>query len=240
MKVGLFIPCYVDQLYPQVAIATLQLLEKEGISVYYPLDQTCCGQPMANSGFGNVNNEIDDLFRRNFASCDFIVCPSGSCTLHVKDHVFTTDEHKGKVYELVEFLHDVVKVKRFDARFPYNVGIHNSCHGLRGLRLASSGERNTRYFNKTEALLRTVEGINICDLQLSTECCGFGGTFAVMEEDLSVKMGNDKIKDYEIHNVEVVTSNDMSCLMHMEGLVSRSNRNIRFLHVAQILNGEKI
>src|SRR3954469_9295433 len=139
MNVGLFIPCYVDQFYPQVAIASLQLLEKLGCTVGYPLNQTCCGQPMANSGYENLSHSCNQLFVKNFQSYDYIVCPSGSCTLHIKDHLHddsnetTAATIRGKVYELTEFLTDILKVKGLKANFPHRVGMHQSCHGQRGL-----------------------------------------------------------------------------------------------------------
>ncbi|WP_258103506.1 (Fe-S)-binding protein [Marinoscillum sp. MHG1-6] len=242
-KVALFIPCYVDQFYPQVGIATLELLEKLGCEVEYPMNQTCCGQPTANSGYAHQNKEIDDLFIKNFSGYDYIVCPSGSCSLHVKDHLHSDSNEKeaqqirSKTYELVEFLHDVLKVDTLKTTFPYKVGLHASCHGLRGLKLGSSTERNIPPFNKTAELLSKVENIQLVDLDQPTECCGFGGTFAVLEEALSVKMGKDRIKDHVKHEAQVIAGNDMSCLMHMEGIINRDGLPIKVKHVAEILNG---
>ena len=142
MTVGLFIPCYVDQFYPQVAIATLQLLEKLGVRIAYPLGQTCCGQPMANAGFEHLTKGCNDLFIQKFSEFDYIVCPSGSCTLHMKDHLHSDKNEelasvvRTKIYELSEFIVDVLKVKNLSAKFPYKVGIHHSCHGQRGLKIA--------------------------------------------------------------------------------------------------------
>ena len=142
MTVGLFIPCYVNQFYPSAAIATLQLLEKLGLKVVFPKGQTCCGQPMANSGFQHLTTDCEELFIRHFSGdLDYIVAPSASCVLHVKDHLDSEREPqkagniRGKIYELVEFLTDVVKVENLQARFPHRVGVHHSCHGLRGLHL---------------------------------------------------------------------------------------------------------
>jgi len=142
MRVGLFIPCYVDQLYPQVGIATLHLLEKYGCEVDYPADQTCCGQPMANSGFEHLTQGCNDLFIKNFAAYDYIVCPSGSCTLHIKEHLHGVggESIPKKIYELVEFLTDILKVENIEASFPHKVGLHQSCHGQRGLKLAQMTE----------------------------------------------------------------------------------------------------
>ena len=133
MNVGLFIPCYVDQFYPQVGIASLQLLEKLGCNVDYPLNQTCCGQPMANSGFEHLAKGCNELFIKNFSAFDYVVCPSGSCTLHIKDHLHDEAQEdkaghiRSRIYELTEFLVDVLQVKRLDAKFPHKVGLHQSC-----------------------------------------------------------------------------------------------------------------
>lgn len=242
-KVALFIPCYVDQFYPQVAIATLELLEKLGCEVDYPQNQTCCGQPTANSGYAKGNAAIDKLFVDNFKDYDYVVCPSGSCTLHVKDHLHSEKQEseataiRQKIYELVEFLTDVLQVEKLETSFPHKVGLHASCHGLRGLRLASSSERNITPFNKTTSLLSLVKNLELVDLDMSTECCGFGGTFAVLEEALSVKMGKDRIQDHIKHEAEVIAGNDMSCLMHLEGIINRNGLPIKVKHVAEILNG---
>src|ERR1700748_774832 len=121
MRVGLFIPCYVDQFYPQVGIATLELLEKLGCEVVYPPDQTCCGQPMANSGFEHLTSGCTALFIKNFAEFEYILAPSGSCVLHIKEHAAGAEGVHDKIYELVEFLTDVLKVDTLDASFPYKV-----------------------------------------------------------------------------------------------------------------------
>lgn len=242
MKVGLFIPCYIDQFYPQVAIATLQLLEKLGVEVAYPLDQTCCGQPMANAGCEMDSTEAANLFIHNFHHYDYIVCPSGSCTIHVKEHfdiLEQTNEVKQvrkNIYELTEFLVDVLNVKQLDAHFPFKVGFHASCHGLRGLRLGQSSELNCQQFSKPHHLLQMVKGIQLIPLDRSDECCGFGGTFAVSEEAISVKMGKDRIRDHVVHGAEVITAGDMSCLMHLEGLLRRQNSPVKVMHIAEILN----
>src|SRR6188768_2628437 len=130
MKVGLFVPCYIDQFYPQVAIATLELLEKAGVDVGYPSRQTCCGQPMANSGFEHLTQSCNDLFLENFSGFDYIVSPSGSCVLHIKDHLHVAGHEqeasaiRNKVMELTEFLTDILQLKNIKARFPHKVGLH--------------------------------------------------------------------------------------------------------------------
>ncbi|WP_159017769.1 (Fe-S)-binding protein [Algibacter sp. L3A6] len=242
MKVGLFIPCYINQLYPQVGKATLELLEKLKVDVAYPSGQTCCGQPMANSGYeyesvGACNNFVD-----NFKDFDYIVTPSGSCAYHVKKHydiIPQTDDVtkvRNNVYELCDFILNILKVKDLGASFPFKVGVHKSCHGLRGLRLGSCSEVVGPRFSYIEELLQEVKGVELMPVKRSDECCGFGGTFAVTEEAISVKMGKDKIKDHLESGVEVMTATDTSCLMHLEGLVNRNQQPLKILHIAEILN----
>ncbi|MBD8489661.1 (Fe-S)-binding protein [Echinicola sp. CAU 1574] len=240
MRVGLFIPCYVDQFYPDVAKASLELLEKYNVEVDYPLSQTCCGQPMANSGYERYGKESADLFMKNFGHFDYIVAPSGSCTLHVKDHVLPKDDKTPQIYELCEFLTDVLKVKDIVSSFPHKVGFHSSCHGLRGLRLAKCSERMDPEFNKPLSLLNKVKGIEMVELDRKDECCGFGGTFAVAEEAVSITMGNDRIADHQKNGVEVLTGADMSCLMHLQGLLTRQKSPIKVMHIAEILNGNPV
>jgi L-lactate dehydrogenase complex protein LldE len=244
MVVALFVPCYVDQFYPQVAIATLELLEKSGVKVVYPPKQTCCGQPMANSGFAHLNGDCDKLFIENFGEFDYIVCPSGSCTLHIKDHLHDKDQEekathiRKRVYELTEFLTDVIKVEHLNARFPHKVGMHQSCHGQRGLKLSQMSELVATPFSKPGKLLQMVEGLELIELSRQDECCGFGGTFCVVEEAVSVKMGKDRVEDHLHHGAEYITGGDMSCLMHLEGILRRQSSKVQVKHIAEILNSQ--
>lgn len=240
MKVGLFIPCYIDQFYPQVAIATLKLLEKVGCEVSYPLQQTCCGQPMANSGFEHLTGGCNENFVRNFANCDYIVSPSGSCTLHIKHHLHSANEEvatgiRSRIYELTEFLTDIVKVTTLNATFPYKVGLHQSCHGQRGLHISQMSELVAPPFSKPVQLLNLVKDLELIQLDRRDECCGFGGTFCVTEEAVSVKMGKDRVADHLRHGVNYITGVDVSCLMHMEGILKRANSTVRVKHIAEIL-----
>lgn len=244
MKVGLFIPCYVDQFYPNAAIATLQLLEKFGVDVTYPLSQTCCGQPMANSGYEHLTKGCNELFIKNFEPFDYIVAPSGSCVLHVREHlhdpaneeVATVLRHK--VYELTSFLTDILQVKELNARFPHRVGMHQSCHGQRGLKLSQMSELVAEPFSKPGSLLKMVKDIDLIDLGRTDECCGFGGTFCVTEEAVSAKMGKDRVADHLHHGAEYITGVDMSCLMHMEGILKRAGSKVKVIHIAEILNAQ--
>jgi L-lactate dehydrogenase complex protein LldE len=239
MRVGLFIPCYVDQFYPQVGIATLQLLEKFGCEVIYPPGQTCCGQPMANSGFQHLTHGCNDLFIKNFEEFDYIVSPSGSCVLHIREHLHGDAGIPRKIFELVEFLTDILKIEKVEARFPHRVGVHQSCHGQRGLKLAQMSELMAPPFSKPERLLKMVEGIELVELDRKDECCGFGGTFCVAEEAVSVKMGKDRVADHIRHGAEYITAADMSCLMHLEGILHRQKSRVQVKHIAEILNSHE-
>lgn len=244
MNVALFIPCYIDQFYPQVGIATLQLLEKLGVNVSFPLNQTCCGQPMANSGFAALSGQCDKNFVNNFADADYIVSPSGSCVLHVKEHLHddnrkaAAEKIRNNVYELSEFLVDVLKVQNIKASFPHKVGFHASCHGQRGLHLSSMSELVAPTFSKPAQLLQQVKGLELLQATRPDECCGFGGTFCVFEEAVSVKMGKDRVADHAQNEVEYITGGDVSCLMHLEGILKRQGSKVKTIHLAEILNSE--
>ncbi len=246
-RVGLFIPCYVDQFYPDVGMATLELLELAGCQVEYPLNQTCCGQPMANTGCADQARPLAERFVTIFSSYDYVVCPSGSCTSMVVNHyddlIEVTPEYHAlqkKTFELTEFLVDVVKYDQFDFSFPHKVGLHQSCHGLRELRLASNSELNIAKFGKAQHLLSSVKDLELAELSRPDECCGFGGTFAVSEEAVSCMMGNDRIHDHLSHDVEVMTAGDMSCLMHLQGLIKRQKKPLSVMHIAQILRNRPL
>lgn len=242
MKIGLFIPCYIDQFYPNVGIATFQLLEKLGCDVGFPTNQTCCGQPMANSGFSSLTSGCDKNFVKNFKPYDYIVAPSGSCVLHIKEHLKDEDNKREaekirkNIYELTEFLTDVLKVDSLKSNFPYKVGLHNSCHGQRGLHLSSMTEMVAPEFSKAEVLLNQVKGLELSYPRRKDECCGFGGTFCVFEEAVSVKMGKDRIEEHQENEVDYITGGDVSCLMHLEGLLKRQGSKVKTIHIAEILN----
>ena len=242
MKVGLFIPCYVNQFYPEAAKATLQLLQKLGVDVDYPSNQTCCGQPMANAGFEYLTGDCNELFIKNFSGYDYIVAPSASCVLHVKDHLHSATNEaaataiRTRIYELVEFMTDVLQVKELEATFPHKVGIHHSCHGLRGLHLSQMSELNAAPFSKPAHLLNMVKGLEQITLDRADECCGFGGTFCVAEEAVSVKMGKDRVTDHTKNGAEYITSSDLSCLMHLQGILQRKKSVVKVMHIAEILN----
>lgn len=230
-RVGLFVPCYVDQLYPDVGLATLEVLERFGCEVDFPEAQTCCGQPMANTGCDDAARPLALRYLEIFRDYDYIVCPSGSCTAMVRNHYahlvhghWQPDEFervRSRTYELCEFLVDVLKVSTVTGHFPYQVGLHQSCHGLRELRLGKSSEMMVAGFSKAGQLLAGLEGIRFSELSRVDECCGFGGTFAVQEEAVSCMMGLDRLHDHQRAGTQVLTAGDMSCLMHLAGLLQR-------------------
>jgi L-lactate dehydrogenase complex protein LldE len=249
MKIGLFIPCYIDQFYPQVGIAALNLLERLGVEVEYPQKQTCCGQPTFNAGFVKETKKAARRFFQLFKDYEYVVCPSGSCTSMVRgryDDFFKEskdfaefEKFKQRVFELCEFLHDVLELKTIEGAFPYRVGLHQSCHGLRELRLTTSSERmDADRYDKVAALLGQLKGIELQRLNRPDECCGFGGVFSVSEDAVSARMGLDRLADHERAGVEVIAAVDMSCLMHLEGLIRREGKSLKVRHVAQLLAGE--
>ncbi|KXX68214.1 MULTISPECIES: (Fe-S)-binding protein [Flammeovirga] len=241
MEIGLFIPCYINQFYPEVAKATLKLLQKYG-NVTYPLSQTCCGQPMANSGCEKDGVEALKVFYDNFKDFDYVVGPSASCVLHVREHgahLYPIMEPMiDKVFDLTEFIYDVMKEKELQAEFPHKVAIHKSCHGLRGMRLGQCSERVTCDVSKQDVLVKQVSGVTLIQPKRADECCGFGGTFSVSEPDISVRMGTDRLKDYIESGAEYITSGDMSCLMHLDGIIQREKLPIKVIHLAEILAAE--
>jgi L-lactate dehydrogenase complex protein LldE len=246
-KLGLFVPCYIDQFYPHVGLATLRVLRRLGLDVEFPQEQTCCGQPMANSGCADDARPLAERFLKIFGKYDHVVAPSGSCVSMVRNHYgqFLNgkpgfDHLRANTFELCEYLVDVVHVQRVEGEFPRKVGLHMSCHGLRELRLARSSERMVKPFDKVRGLLEQLRGINLVELTRPDECCGFGGTFAVNEEAVSSLMGRDRIADHEAAGAEVITAVDMSCLMHLQGLIERARKPIRIMHVAEILEGAKL
>ena len=246
MRIGLFIPCDVDAFHPEVGIATLELLERLGLEVEYPFDQTCCGQPMTNTGCHAESAATEALFVANFAGFDYVVCPSGSCAHHVRRNLDAVEQTeavrrvRARTFELVEFLHDILKVDAFPwAEFPHKVALHNNCNALRGIDIASMSELREAPFSKPMQLLGKVAGIEFVELARPDECCGFGGTFCVFEEGVSAKMGHDKVQDQHRAGAEYVASSDSSCMLHQQGCAERAGLPVKFVHIAQILNGAR-
>lgn len=233
MTVALFVPCYMDQLRPSAARAALEVLERLGCTVTVPEKPACCGQPMANAGFASQGEPLLEQFATEYEPYDHVVVPSGSCALHLREHGPALAQ---RVYEWTAFLVDVLGVDDVAAAFPHHVGLHEGCHGLRGLGLGHPSEISGSGESPARRLLGKVKGLNVVDLNRSDECCGFGGTFSIGEPAVSVRMGEDRIYDHVTNGAEVIASGDLSCLLHLEGVARRQGESVRVMHVAEILN----
>lgn len=236
-KISLFVPCFVDQLQPEVAVDTVRVLRRLGCDVDFPQDQTCCGQPAFNSGFWDEARPCAERFLRIFQDAEIIVCPSGSCTTMVR--VFYPELITGalreeavaigkRTFELSEFLVKVIGVTDVGATFPHSVTYHASCHGLRELKLK----------NEPLQLLSGVKGLKLVDMLRFDECCGFGGTFATKFESISVAMGESKADSVAVTGAEYVTAIDPSCLMHVQGIMGHRKDRAKAIHLASILASE--
>jgi L-lactate dehydrogenase complex protein LldE len=221
MRIGLFLACFNDTFFPSTGRAVVTLLERLGHKVEFPLEQTCCGQMHGNSGYEREGAMLARRFESIFSPYDVIVSPSASCVGFVREHTGIGSQ----VQELSELLIDRLGVEDVGAAFPHRVTYHPTCHGLRGLRL---GDRPLR-------LLAAVRGIELVELPRADECCGFGGTFAVKNADVSGAMLADKIACICATGAEVCTAGDNSCLMHIGGGLRRANTHVRSLHLAEIL-----
>ncbi|HYY69225.1 MAG TPA: (Fe-S)-binding protein, partial [Terriglobales bacterium] len=234
-KVSLFIPCFVDQLSPQVGVDVVRVLRRIGYEVDFPEAQTCCGQPAFNTGYWEEARPLAERFVRIFGSAELVVCPSGSCTTMVRN--FYPELLAGsplhddavklgqRVYEFAQFLVKVAKVTDVGASFPHKVTFHDSCHALRELHLK----------HEPRELLKNVRGLELVELPYSEECCGFGGAFSVKYAMISAAMGDTKAGNIEKSGAEYVTASDSSCLMHIEGILRRQNSKARTIHLASIL-----
>jgi L-lactate dehydrogenase complex protein LldE len=238
VRVGLFITCFNDTLFPGVGRATVTVLERQGVQVGFPQAQTCCGQMHFNSGYRAECVPLVDRFTRAFAGYEAIVTPSPSCASMVRHYhptVAALDPAGGlpervaatvpRVYELCEFLTDVLGVTDVGAVFPERVTFHPTCHSRRLLGIGDRPER----------LLRAVKGLELVELPRSESCCGFGGTFSVKNPDTSAAMGADKVADVLATGAPVLTAADTSCLLHIGGQLSRDRAAVRVMHLAEIL-----
>lgn len=245
MRVALFVTCLNDTLFPDVGRATVRVLERLGVTVDFPLAQTCCGQMHFNSGYPDACLPMLRQFVRAFADYDLVVTPSGSCAAMVRQHhprlarravgpdarslVEEIDLLVPRVVELTEALVDVLGVEDCGASFPHRVTYHSTCHSLR---LLDIGDRPLR-------LLRAVRGLELVDLEGADQCCGFGGTFALKNPEVSTAMGTDKLHAVLRTDAEVLTAGDSSCLMHLGGLLHRAQAGIEVRHLAEILAAEE-
>jgi L-lactate dehydrogenase complex protein LldE len=245
VNVSLFVPCYVDQLAPDVAWATLRVLERAGCRVHYDPDQGCCGQPFLNRGATREARRLASRHLKHFAAADAIVAPSASCVATVR-HRFAAlctgagDEalaQTARTYELGEFLVRVLGRTQLGARFPYRVAVLQSCHGLRELGLGTPSEHvgASDSHSPTDQLLGAVEDLTLVPAERPDECCGFGGAFSVTHPTLSGRMGLARLRAFADAGAEYVTSTDVSCLLHLDGIRRREGFGPRAIHLAEIL-----
>ena len=225
MRVALFITCFNDTLFPEAGRAVVEVLERVGCEVDFPLEQTCCGQMHVNSGYEHEAAGLMSRFARVFGGYDAVVSPSASCVAHVRERIPDAPH----VFELTEFLVDRLGVVDVGASFPHRVTLHPTCHSLRLLEI---GDRPRR-------LLEAVRGIELVALEGERECCGFGGTFAVKNADTSMAMLGDKLRHVLDTRAEVCTAVDTSCLMHIGGALRRQRAGVRTMHIAEILAAQE-
>ena len=235
MRVQLFIPCFVDQLYPETAFNTIKVLEKAGCTVSYNPSQTCCGPPAFNAGFWNESKAICSKFLKDFNTEDYIVAPSASCVGFVRNYYkkLFEDDAAGidaaaigkNIFELSDFLVNVLQRTNFDARLDGTATYHDSCAGLRECGIK----------NEPRKLLAEVKGLQLTELQDVETCCGFGGTFAVKFEAISIAMGEQKVEHALATKADYLISTDLSCLMHLQGYINHKGYPIRTLHLADVL-----
>ncbi len=246
MRLALFVPCYVDQLRPRIGLAALELLEFAGFDVEAPSDIACCGQPFLTAGEADHAHSFGERFAARFDEFDAIVAPSASCVATLRSHLTPTSEGgepnglrervASKTFEFSEFLESRWDSPSLQHPYPKRVGLHSSCHALRGLRLGTPSEtRDAPRPDPAAQLLDQIPELERIDLARWDECCGFGGVFSIEEEAVSVRMGLDRLADHQRGRAEVLTSTDVSCLLHMQGLARRRNTPLHFLHLAEIL-----
>ena len=238
MRVTLFVQCLVDSLYPEVGDAMVDLFNRLGLSVSVPGDQTCCGQPAFNAGYRKAARAAAKRFIEIFEDAEVIVCPSGSCVAMVRHHyleLFSGEDQwvdravrvGQRTFEFSQYLVDVLGIDDVGARYDGTVTYHDSCHLLRGLGVAEQPRR----------LIRNIKGIELVEMNESDKCCGFGGTFSVKYPEISVAMVDEKISHILASGADTVTGCDISCLMNIQGRLSRIGSPVKTIHLAKLLAG---
>lgn len=235
MNVQIFVPCFIDQLYPDVAFNMVKVLKKAGCTVHYNTAQTCCGQPAFNAGFHGEAKEVCTKFLQDFEGADYIVAPSASCVGFVKNYykqVFENSAHKTqaaktaeRIFEFSDFLVNILKETNFGAVLNEKATYHDSCAALRECKIK----------NEPRQLLNNVAGLELVEMNDVETCCGFGGTFAVKFEPISIAMGNQKINNASVTGASVLISTDMSCIMHIDGCAKHEGKPMRMMHLADVL-----
>ncbi len=235
MEVDLFIPCFIDQVYPQTGFNMIKVLEKAGVKVHYNTNQTCCGQMAFNSGFWDDAKKLGEKFITDFNSERLIVGPSASCIGYVRngyDELFFNGAYHNEykqlqrnMYEITDFLVNVVKVTNFGSVFEHNVTYHDSCAALREYKLN----------NEPRQLLENVKGLQLVEMKNTHECCGFGGTFSIKFEPISTAMAEQKVRNALDTGAEYIISTDSSCLMQLDGYIKKQNLPIKVAHIVDVL-----
>jgi len=235
MRVEVFVPCFIDQLYPQTAFNMIKVLEKANCEIHYNTNQTCCGQPAYNAGFSNEAREVAEKYLRDFDGPDYIVGPSASCVGFVRNYYPTLFENSSshnqvkalgkRIFEFSEFLIQVLKKDDFGAVFNAKATYHDSCTGLREIHIKKEPRQ----------LLSHVKGLELVEMNDNEVCCGFGGTFAVKYEPISLAMADQKVQNAVDTGAEYIISTDLSCLMQIQGYIKKNNKNIKTMHLADVL-----
>ena len=235
MNIQLFIPCFVDQLFPQTAFNMVKVLEKAGCKVFYNTNQTCCGQPAFNAGFCDEARAVATKFINDFERVDYVVAPSASCVGFIRNYYPTLFEKKidqkkiqslaKRTFEFSEFLIDILKIENFGASFNGKITYHDSCAALRECKIKDGPRR----------LLNNVKGLELIEMNDVETCCGFGGTFSVNFEGISIAMAEQKLTNIIATGANCVVSTDCSCLMQLGGIIKSKNLPIESLHIADIL-----
>ncbi len=235
MIVDIFIPCFIDQIYPDTAMNMVKVLEKVGCTVNYNPDQTCCGQPAFNAGYWDQCKAVGEKFIKDFPNDRYIVSPSASCVGMVKNYypeLFhnTVLHNESKtlqknIIEFSEFLVKVLNVTDVGAKLSGTATYHDSCSGLREVGIKA----------EPRILLQNVKGLELREMKETETCCGFGGTFSVKYEGIAVGMAEQKIIHAEETQAEYLISTDSSCLMHMQGYIEKSNKKLKVMHLADVL-----
>ena len=235
MKVQLFIPCFVDQLYPQSAFNMIKVLEKATCEVAYNTNQTCCGQPAFNAGFWDESRAVCSKFLKDFEGADYIVAPSASCVGFVRNYYSKLFENSSqhnqvkdlskRIFEFTEFLTDVLKIENFGAELNVKATYHDSCAALRECKIKQGPRR----------LLSHVKGLELVEMQDNETCCGFGGTFAVKFDAISIGMADQKTRNAMETGAEMIISTDLSCLMHIDGYIKGKELPLKTMHIADVL-----
>lgn len=235
MRVDLFIPCFVDQLFPQTAFNMVKVLEKAGCTVNYNPDQTCCGQPAFNAGFRDEAKDVCSKFLKDFSGTNYIVAPSASCVGFVRNYYMKMFENSSvhndlkdlqkRIFEFSDFMVNVLQVEDLGAEFNAKATYHDSCAALRECKIKEEPRR----------LLSKVKGLQLMEMEDVETCCGFGGSFAVKFEPISIGMADQKVINAKNTGAECIISTDMSCLMHLDGYIKNKGINLEVFHIADVL-----